>query len=89
DGGSINMGQNADGAPVDILYIVWKSQFHQFSEEARVNYASDRVKAVAGVTYGWDRTLTDNDFSIASALGAGVDGGFFQHFRQTRSSIAV
>ncbi|MGQ4828513.1 hypothetical protein, partial [Enterococcus faecalis] len=27
DGGSINMGQNADGAPVDILYIVWKSQF--------------------------------------------------------------
>jgi len=89
DGGSIDMGQNADGAPVDILYITWKSNFRQFGEEARINYASDRIKAVAGVTYGWDRTISDNNFSIASALGAGVNGGFFQHFRQSRSSIAV
>jgi outer membrane receptor protein involved in Fe transport len=88
DGGSLDMGQNADGAPADILYINWKSNFRQFAEEARVNYSSDKLKLVAGVFYGWDRTITDNDFNIGSALGAGVNGGFFQHFRQSRFSIA-
>jgi hypothetical protein len=76
DGGSLDMGQNADGAPADILYINWKSNFRQFAEEARVNYSSDKLKLVAGVFYGWDRTITDNDFNIGSALGAGVNGGF-------------
>ena len=89
DGGSINMGQNADGAPVDILYINWQSKFRQAEEELRVNYDAGPLKLVAGGFYGWDRMITDNHFSIASALGAGVDGGFFQHFRQTRSSVAV
>ncbi|MBB3957207.1 TonB-dependent receptor [Novosphingobium sediminicola] len=88
DGGSINMGQNADGAPLDILYINWKSDFRQFAEEARINYSSDRLKLVTGLFYGWDRTITDNNFSIGSALAPGVNGGFFQHFRQARTSIA-
>ena len=88
DGGSLDMGQNADGAPADILFINWKSNFRQFAEEARINYSSARLKLVAGVFYGWDRTITDNDFNIGSALAPGVNGGFFQHFRQSRFSIA-
>ncbi|MEO0032429.1 MAG: hypothetical protein RIS94_2187 [Pseudomonadota bacterium] len=89
DGGSIDMGQNADGAPVDILYITWKSKFRQAEEEVRLNYSSDSLNLVAGAFYGWDRTVSDNHFSIASALAPGVDAGFFQHFRQSRSSVAV
>ncbi|PZU51045.1 MAG: TonB-dependent receptor [Sphingomonas sp.] len=88
DGGSLNMGANSDGAPIDILFINWKSDFRQFQEELRLNYSSGPLELVAGVFYGWDRTITDNTFSIADMLGAGVNGGFFQHFRQSRTSLA-
>jgi len=89
DGGKQNLQQAADGAPLDILDINWRSRFRQASEELRLNYDGDRLRAVAGVFYGWDRTVTDNLFNIGSALGPGVDGGFFQHYRQIRKSYAV
>jgi outer membrane receptor protein involved in Fe transport len=89
DGGKQNLQQAADGSPLDILDINWRSKFRQVSEELRLNYEGETVRAVAGVSYGWDRTVTDNLFNIGSALGPGVDGGFFQHYRQTRKSYAV
>ncbi len=89
DGGAQNLQQAADGSPLDVLDINWRSNFQQFSEEARVNYSGDRLKLVAGGFYGWDEVVTDNTFNIGQALGPGVNGGFFQHYRQTRRSYAV
>lgn len=89
DGGRQNLQQAADGAPLDILDINWRSQFQQFSEEARFNYNGDRLKLVGGGFYGWDQTVTDNTFNIGQALGPGVNGGFFQHYRQVRHSYAA
>jgi len=89
DGGKQNLQQAADGSPLDILDINWRSRFRQLSEELRLNYESERLRAVGGVFYGWDRTVTDNLFNIGSVLGPGVDGGFFQHYRQERTSYAA
>ncbi|WP_313805488.1 TonB-dependent receptor [Sphingobium sp.] len=89
DGGKQNLQQAADGSPLDVLDINWRSNFRQFSEEARLNYEGDSLKLVGGLFYGWDRTITDNRFNIGSMLGAGVNGGFFQHYRQSRRSQAV
>ena len=88
-GGKQNLGQAADGSPLDILDINWRSNFRQFSEEARLNYESAAFKLVTGAFYGWDRTVTDNTFDIGSALGPGVNGGFYQHYKQVRRSYAV
>ncbi|NWK96270.1 TonB-dependent receptor [Sphingobium lactosutens] len=89
DGGSQLIQQAADGAPQDILDVWWRSKYAQFSEEARFNYGKGPLNLVGGFFYGWDRVVTDNDFGIGNALGPGVDGGFFQHYRQERRSYAV
>lgn len=89
DGGKQNLQQAADGSSLDVLDINWRSNFRQFSEEVRLNYEGDRLKLVGGGFYGWDRTITDNRFNIGSALGPGVNGGFFQHYRQSRRSYAA
>ncbi|WP_371432269.1 TonB-dependent receptor [Novosphingobium sp.] len=89
DAGKQNLQQAADGAPVDILDINWRSSYNQFSEELRLNYSTDKLSLVAGGFYGWDTVVTDNTFNIGSALGPGVNGGFFQHYRQRRSSTAL
>jgi len=89
DGGKQNLQQAADGTPVDILDITWLSQYNQFSEEARINYSSDRLSLVGGFFYGWDKVVTDNRFNIGSMLAPGVDGGFYQHYDQLRRSTAV
>ncbi len=89
DGGREDLQQAADGSPLDILDINWRSQFHQFSEEARLNYSRDGLTLIGGVYYGSDGTITDDLFDIGGALGPGVNGGFFQHYRQERQSYAV
>lgn len=89
DGGKQDLQQAADGAPIDILDINWRSKFGQASQEARFNYEGKGWNLVAGGFYGEDITKTDNTFNIASAIAAGVNGGFFQHYRQKRSSWAV
>lgn len=80
---------SADGAPIDILYLPQYASFRQFSEEFRFNYDADRIKAVAGLFYGWDRAIADNTFHIASVIAPGVDGGFVQRFEQVRRSYAA
>lgn len=89
DGGKQDLQQAADGTPIDILDITWLSQYDQFSEEARINYSSDRLNLVGGFFYGWDKVVTDNRFNIGSMIAAGVDGGFYQHYDQLRRSTAV
>ena len=89
DGGKQNLQQAADGSPLDVLDINWRSNFQQFSEEARFNYNGERLKLVGGGFYGYDRVVTDNTFNIGQALGPNVNGGFFQHYRQDRRSYAV
>lgn len=89
DGGKQTFEQSADGSPLRVLDIIYKSKFDQFSEEARLNYSHGSMNIVGGFFYGWDRTRTANDFAIGSALGAGVDGGFYQEYRQDRRSYAV
>jgi iron complex outermembrane receptor protein len=89
DGGKQNLQQAADGSPLDILDINWRSDFDQLSQELRFNYDTDAIHAVFGGFYGADETKTDNLFIIGSALGAGVNGGFFQHYLQKRKSWAL
>jgi iron complex outermembrane recepter protein len=67
----------------------WQSHYRQYSEEARFNYGGDRLNLVGGFYYGWDQTTTDNTFNIGSVLAPGVNGGFFQNYRQRRHSSAV
>lgn len=54
-----------------------------------VNYTNDWLTLIGGLYYGWDSTLTNNTFNIGSVFGPGVNGGFFQHFQQTRESYAA
>lgn len=89
DGGKQNLQQAADGSPLDILDINWRSDFDQFSQELRVNYDTDTIHAVVGAFYGTDKTETENLFNIGSALAPGVNGGFFQHYIQKRKSWAI
>jgi outer membrane receptor protein involved in Fe transport len=89
DGGKQDLQQAADGSPLDVLDINWRSSFQQFSEEARFNYESGKLKFVGGGFYGWDSTITDNTFDIGGAIAPGVNGGFFQHYQQVRRSYAV
>ncbi|WP_084277746.1 TonB-dependent receptor [Novosphingobium sp. B1] len=85
DGGSQNLQQAADGSPLDILDINWRSDYRQFSEELRANYDGNGVNFVGGLFYGWDRNITDNTFNLPLPPA----GGFFQHYRQVRNSYAV
>jgi iron complex outermembrane recepter protein len=89
DIGRQDLQQAADGSPIDILDIDWTSHFRQYSEELRANYETKHFNLVGGVYYGWDQTTTDNTFDIGSAIAPGVDGGFFQNYRQRRHSSAV
>lgn len=89
DGGSQDLQQAADGSPLDILDINWKSDFDQFSQELRLNYDTETINAVFGGFYGTDEITTDNLFNIGSALGPGVNGGFLQHYIQERKSWAI
>ncbi|QNE32527.1 TonB-dependent receptor [Sphingomonas sp. NBWT7] len=89
DAGKQDLQQAADGSPLDILDINWRSNYDQFSEEARLNYDGGPVKLVAGGFYGFDKVETENTFNIGQALGPGVNGGFFQRYTQRRRSTAV
>lgn len=85
DGGKQDLQQAADGAPIDLLDINWRSRYRQFSQELRANYDGDGVTFVGGLFYGRDRNITDNTFNLPLPPA----GGFFQHYRQVRKSYAV
>ncbi len=85
DGGKQDLQQAADGSPIDLLDINWRSRYRQFSQELRANYEGDGINFVGGLFYGWDRNITDNTFNLPLPPA----GGFFQHYRQVRKSYAV
>jgi len=88
DIGRQELQQAADGSPLNVLDIDWQSHFRQYSEEARVNYSVTGLNLVGGV-YTDGTKQHRQYFHIGSALGPGVDGGFFQNYRQVRHSSAV
>ena len=51
----------ADGSPLDILDINWRSQFHQFSEEAR-------LKRQVATTASTGAKVTTERFEIVDSL---------------------
>jgi len=79
----------SDGSPDDFLDTVFASKYRQFTTENRLNYSGDSLNLVTGIFYGHDTIETDNSFDIGGALGPGVNGGFFQHYKQTRKSYAA
>jgi len=85
DGGKQDLQQAADGSPLDLLDINWRSRYRQFSQELRANYDGDGIAFVGGLFYGRDRNITDNRFNLPLPPA----GGFFQHYRQVRKSYAV
>ncbi len=85
DGGKQDLQQAADGSPIDLLDINWRSNYRQFSQELRANYDGDGVTFVGGLFYGWDRNITNNTFNLPLPPA----GGFFQHYRQVRKSYAI
>ncbi|MGV7119927.1 TonB-dependent receptor [Sphingopyxis sp. 550A] len=85
DGGKQDLQQAADGSPLDLLDINWRSRYRQFSQELRANYDGDGITFVGGLFYGWDRNITDNRFNLPLPPA----GGFFQHYRQVRKSYAA
>lgn len=89
DGGKQNLQQASDGSPLVVLNINWQSDYKQFNQELRANYGGDGYTLVAGGIYGRDTVETDNLFNIGSMLAPGVDGGFFQHYKQVRKSKAL
>ena len=85
DGGKLDLQQAADGAPIDVLDINWRSNYRQFSEEVRLNYETDGVAVVGGLFYGYDRNFTQNRFNLPLPPA----GGFFQQYDQVRRSFAL
>lgn len=79
----------SDGDPTDILDTRFASKYRQFTTENRLNYSGDALNLVAGIFYGWDKITTDNSFDIGGVFGPGANGGFFQHYVQTRRSYAA
>lgn len=53
-----------DSTPQDVYFIIYRSKGKDFSQDFRVNYDSEAVKALLGVYYG-DDTLDTNNVVLA------------------------
>ena len=98
DAGKQQLGQDADGSPLQVLQIDWGSKFTQVNEELRLAYVGDRLNLQTGVYYGRDRVGTHNNFQfffllkgIAPFDPTLTSSGFFigQEYQQTRTSSAA
>ncbi len=59
-----NLDIDNDGTAQDVYFIFYRSKGKDFSQDFRVNYTSDSVKALLGVFYGND-SLDTNNFILA------------------------
>ncbi len=98
DAGKQQLGQDADGSPLQVLQIDWGSKFTQVNQELRLAYAGEKLNLQTGVYYGRDRVRTHNNFQfffllkgIAPFDPTLTSSGFFigQEYEQTRTSAAV
>lgn len=49
-----------DGTPVDAYFLFYRSKGKDFSQDFRINYASDSLKGLLGIYYGNDKIDTNN-----------------------------
>ena len=94
DEGSQSIGQDADGAPLDILTIHWGADFEQINQELRLAYAGSALDLQAGLYYGEDEVKTDNVFDFFFLAGSCDPASLAactirQRFTQSRESWAV
>ena len=64
-----------DSTPLRLCAIGYTSRFHAFNQDARLDYAGDRVKLIVGGYYGRDVVETDNRpdfFNFLSDVRAAV-----------------
>lgn len=94
DKGSQQLGQDADGAPLQLLFISWGSDFKQFNQELRLSYDGEAIKLQGGVYYGEDEVETDNNFEFFQVAGSCNPATLAactirQRYKQTRDSAAI
>lgn len=89
DGGMQDLPVGSDGSPLDVLDLHFRTDYSQFSEEARLNFSNDKVEVVGGVFYGTDKVDVHNIRYFGDAFGPGVNGGYDQYYKQKRRSVAV
>ena len=99
DRAELNLGQDVDGSPINLLNTYFDSIAHAFSQEIRLSYDSEAVQFQAGGYYGWDRIRVANRYEALGflrSLGAPPDPTFqtggvtvLQNYTQIRRSKAV
>ncbi|OYY71015.1 MAG: hypothetical protein B7Y44_01480 [Sphingomonadales bacterium 28-55-16] len=51
---------DCDGTPYNVCSIGYASLSKSFNQDIRIDFSTDRFKAIAGVYYGWDKIVTNN-----------------------------
>ena len=51
---------DCDGTPYNVCAIGYASLSKSFNQDLRLDFTSDRFKAIVGVYYGWDKIVTNN-----------------------------
>lgn len=54
------LNTDCDGTPLRLCSIGYKSKFHAFNQDLRVDYSADRFKLIVGAYYGKDSVTADN-----------------------------
>lgn len=74
DGGTMRIDQDADGSPVDVFQLNWRSNYRQFNQDLRIaTDAAKPVRAIVGGYFGWDENRTFNTYTFFNFL-QGVPG---------------
>jgi iron complex outermembrane recepter protein len=76
DSGLYDQSQtDCDAGPLRSCSIGYRSKFHAFNQDVRVDYSGDKFKAIVGIFYGKDSITADNKpdfFNFTSDLRAAV-----------------
>ncbi len=51
---------DCDGTPFNVCAIGYASLSKSFNQDLRLDFSSDRFKAILGAYYGWDKIVTNN-----------------------------
>lgn len=99
DDATLNLGQDVDGSPINLLNTYFNSQAEAFNQELRLSYEGKGFNFQGGGYYGVDRILVSNQYEALGflrGLGAPVDPTFqtggatvLQDYVQVRRSKAV
>lgn len=98
-----NLDIDNDATPKDVYFIFYRSKGKDFSQDFRINYDSDSVKALLGLYYGDDELDTNNVVLAYNVLpdfpadgnpllwAPGIDNSFnvMFGFKQKRKTFAI